>query len=78
MILNSNGDEVRVLRVATAVDNERAGHHLSFRDLQSDRWLFCRLVNFRKPYGPHEEMICDRYSLTADRGQREIKEALKG
>jgi hypothetical protein len=78
MILNSNGDEVRVLRVATAVDNERAGHQLSFRDLQSGRWLVCRLVNFRKLYGPHEEMICDRYSLTADRGQREIKEALKG
>jgi hypothetical protein len=46
--------------------------------LQSGRWLVCRLVNFRKLYGPHEEMICDRYSLTADRGQREIKEALKG
>jgi hypothetical protein len=78
VILNNEGVEVKVLRLATAADNERAGHHLSSRDLQSGRWVLCRVVNFRRPYGPHEEMICDRYSLTADRGQREIREALKG
>jgi hypothetical protein len=33
MILNNNGDEVQVLRIATVVDNEHAGHHLSFRGL---------------------------------------------
>ena len=75
MILDQHGHEVEILRVATRADNVTHGKRLSFRDIQSGRWLVCRRVADRTT--DKVQSIEDRYTLTAERGQREIKEALR-
>lgn len=76
MILSPSGDVVEVVRIATRSDAARIGTpRLSFRDIQSGRWLLCRRVSSRRI--DQVEMLLDRYQLLADLGQREIKEALQ-
>jgi len=76
VILSPSGDAVEVVRVATRSDAARVGFtKLSFRELQSGRWLLCRRISARRI--DQCDMLLDRYQLLADRGQREIKEALQ-
>lgn len=75
MILDQHAHEVQVVRVATRDDSIAHGLRLSYRDLQSGRWLVCRRISDRAMGSV--QTIEDRYTLTADSGQREIKEALR-